>query len=69
LAIKYNESDDKSGHIWHEEIIKYETNNSWNSEIREFFDAISENKQITNGNSRQAYDLMHAIDKIYERKS
>ena len=34
LAIKYNESGDKSGNIGHEEIIKYETNNSWNSEIR-----------------------------------
>ena len=69
LAIKYNESGDRSGSIWHEEIIKYETNNSWNSEIREFFDAISENKLISNGNSQQAYQLMHAIDKIYERKS
>lgn len=68
LAIKYNESGDKSGNIRHEEIIKYETNNSWNSEIREFFDAISENKQISNGNSEQAYQLMEAIDRIYEKK-
>lgn len=68
LAIKYNEFGDKSGNIRHEEIIKYETNNSWNSEIREFFDAISENKQISNGNSEQAYQLMHAIDRIYEKK-
>jgi predicted dehydrogenase len=68
LAIKYNEFGDKSGNIRHEEIIKYETNNSWNSEIRDFFDAISENKQISNGNSEQAYQLMHAIDRIYEKK-
>jgi 1,5-anhydro-D-fructose reductase (1,5-anhydro-D-mannitol-forming) len=68
LAIKYNESGDKSGNIRHEEIIKYETNNSWNSEIREFFDAISENKHISNGNSEQAYQLMEAIDRIYQKK-
>jgi predicted dehydrogenase len=68
LAIKYNEFGDKSGNIRNEEIIKYETNNSWNSEIREFFDAISENKQISNGNSEQAYQLMQAIDRIYEKK-
>tara|TARA_B100002019_G_C21228706_1_gene578843 strand:- start:494 stop:1474 length:981 start_codon:yes stop_codon:yes gene_type:complete len=66
LAIKYNESGDKSGNIGHEEIIKYETNNSWNSEIREFFDSISESKCILNGNSEQAYKLMSVIDKIYE---
>ena len=68
LAIKYNESGDKSGNIRHEEIIKYETNNSWNSEIREFFDAISENKHISNGNSEQAYQLMETIDRIYQKK-
>jgi len=69
LAIKYNEYGDKSGNIKHEENIKYKTNNSWNSEIREFFDAIRENKHISNGNSEQAYQLMEAIDRIYERKS
>ena len=68
LAIKYNEYGDKSGNIRHEEIIKYETNNSWNSEIREFFDAIIENKHISNGNSEQAYQLMDAIDRIYEKQ-
>jgi 1,5-anhydro-D-fructose reductase (1,5-anhydro-D-mannitol-forming) len=68
LAIKYNEFGDKSGNIRHEEIIKYETNNSWNSEIREFFDAISENKHISNGNSEQAYQLMEAIDRIYQKR-
>ena len=68
LAIKYNESGDKSGNIRHEEIIKYETNNSWNSEIREFFNAIMENKHISNGNSEQAYQLMEAIDRIYQKK-
>jgi predicted dehydrogenase len=68
LDIKYNEFGDKSGNIRHEEIIKYETNNSWNSEIREFFDAISENKHISNGNSEQAYQLMEAIDRIYQKR-
>lgn len=66
LAIRYNESGDRSGNIRNEEIIKYETNNSWNSEIREFFDAIIENKKISNGNSEHAYGLMHAIDRIYK---
>ena len=67
LAIKYNQSGDKSGNIGHEEIIRYEINNSWNSEIREFFDAISEDKSIKMGSSIDALILMQKIDKIYKR--
>ena len=67
LAIKYNQSGDKSGNVRHEEIIKYETNNSWNSEIREFFDAISEGKIVKMGSSIDALILMQKIDKIYKR--
>jgi predicted dehydrogenase len=65
LAIKYNESGDKSGNIRHEEILKYETNNSWNSEIKDFFDAILNKKSINHGSSSNALILMEKIDQIY----
>jgi predicted dehydrogenase len=68
LAIKYNEFGDKSGNIRHEKTIKYETNNSWNSEIREFFDAIENEQSIQCGNSLDALILMKNIDKIYDYK-
>ena len=66
LAIKYNQHDDKSGNIKNEEIIKYETNNSWNSEIRMFFNGINNHDSISMGNSNDALQLMKTIDAIYE---
>ena len=65
LAIRYNESGDKSGNIRHEEIIKYETNNSWFSEINEFLEAIVEDKPVKMGSSEDALILMKRIDEIY----
>ena len=67
LAIKYSPRDDKSGNIWQEEIIKYEINNSWYSEIKEFFDAIESAKEIQLGTSNDALLLMKKIDKIYRK--
>jgi 1,5-anhydro-D-fructose reductase (1,5-anhydro-D-mannitol-forming) len=67
LAIKYNESGDKSGNIRHEEIIKYETNNSWYSEIDHFFESIISDKRITMGSSEHAILLMKKIDLIYDK--
>lgn len=67
LAIKYNESGDKSGIISNQKIIKYETNNSWNSEIQEFFDAIECISEIKLGTSADALQLMKKIDEIYKK--
>lgn len=68
LAIKYSPSGDKSGNIWQEEIIKFGTNNSWNSEIKEFFDAIESVKEIQLGSSNDALLLMKKIDRIYKKE-
>jgi predicted dehydrogenase len=65
LAIKYNECGDKSGNIRHEEIIKYETNNSWFSEIDHFFESIISDKRISMGSSGDANLLMKKIGLIY----
>jgi len=49
-----------------EERITFNTDNSWRSEIRHFFDAITYNKPIEIGNSKDAYEVMKVIDMIYK---
>lgn len=55
---------------WQDEVrTEYMSNNSWRYEMRQFFDAIAEDKPITIGNSEDALKLMTIIDKIYAQKS
>lgn len=55
---------------WKDEVItKYNINNSWRYEMEHFFNAIENNKQVTIGNSEDAFKLMTIIDKVYENKN
>lgn len=51
-----------------EEREEFTTNNSWRYEVQHFFDAITNNKPVTIGNSEDALKLMKLVDKIYENK-
>ena len=48
-----------------EEIIKYNQDNSWNRELKIFFDAIKNNKSISNGSSKDALETMRLVYNIY----
>ncbi len=48
-----------------DENITYHTDESWRSEIHEFFNAIEEKRQVRIGHSEDALKLMRIIDKIY----
>ncbi len=48
-----------------EEHITYHIDESWKSEINEFFTAIEDNRGVKTGNSGDALKLMHIVDKIY----
>lgn len=51
-----------------EEHITYHNDHSWEIEIKEFFDAIRENRPVTAGSSLDALTLMKIIDNIYSFK-
>ena len=48
-----------------EKNITYHTDESWESELTEFFSAIKSNREVKLGNSSDALKLMKIIDKIY----
>ncbi|PYS06471.1 MAG: gfo/Idh/MocA family oxidoreductase [Acidobacteria bacterium] len=52
-----------------EEHITFEIDNSWASEIENFFDAIKSDMPVSVGTSSDALRLMRLIDKIYRRMS
>ena len=55
---------------WQDEVrTEYMSNNSWRYEMRQFFDAITEDKPVKIGNSADALRLMTVIDKIYAQKN
>jgi len=49
-----------------EKRLTFETNNSWESEINHFIDAIKNDSPIQIGNSNDALSVMSLIDKTYE---
>ena len=51
-----------------EKNITYHTDESWESELTEFFSAIKSNREVKLGNSSDALKLMKIIDKIYSFK-
>ena len=65
LAIAKNRSNTPAATWEDEEQISYKTDNSWNSEVDEFFSAIKSNRSVKTGNSFDALKLMKIIDKIY----
>ena len=65
LSIAKNRSTAPAATWEDEEHITYHVNNSWQSEIDHFFDAIINDKNIKIGNSSDALKLMKVVDKIY----
>ena len=51
-----------------EKNITYHTDESWESELTEFFSAIKSNREVKLGNSSDALKLMKIVDKIYSFK-
>ncbi len=52
-----------------EEHFRFEINDSWESEIKQFLDCIENNTSISTGNSKSALDLMKLVDKVYQQKN
>jgi len=65
LSIAMNRSKAPAATWEDEERLTYETDTSWDSEIRMFFDAIEKGAPITSGNSTQALEVMRLLDRIY----
>ncbi len=68
LTIAKNRSKAPAATWEDEENITYHNDESWKSELDEFFDAIKNNKKIKSGNSSDALRLMKIVDKIYSYK-
>ena len=65
LTVAMNRSKAPAATWEDEERLTYETDTSWDTEIRMFFDAIEKDTPITSGNSAQALAVMRLIDRIY----
>ena len=68
LSVAMNRSKAPAATWEDEERLTYETDTSWDTEIRMFFDAIESGAAITSGNSTQALAVMRLIDRIYEHE-
>lgn len=44
----------------------FEYDDSWKLEVEEFFDAVINGTEITNGTSRDAYETLDLVERIYE---
>jgi 1,5-anhydro-D-fructose reductase (1,5-anhydro-D-mannitol-forming) len=67
LTIKRNSSCKKTDCLEDEETYCYEIDNSWNSEILHFCNAINHQKKVKYGSSNDAYKLMNLIDQTYSK--
>ena len=65
LSIAKNRSTAPAATWEDEEHIRYNTDESWQSEADEFFAAITTSREVKIGNSSDALKLMKIIDKIY----
>jgi len=65
LSIAKNRSVAPAATWEDEEDITYHTDESWKSEVNDFFSAIKSDRSVTSGNSMDALKLMKIIDKIY----
>lgn len=68
LTIAKNRSQAPAAAWEDEERLTYHSDQSWASEIDEFFTAIEQNRPVMSGNSADALKLMHLIDRIYSFK-
>lgn len=65
LTIKRNLDLESSSSSYIDESYTFRVDSSWDNEIKHFFDAIENGKEITLGNTTDALNLMRHIDKIY----
>ena len=68
LTIAKNRSTAPAATWKDEKNITYHTDESWESELTEFFSAIKSNREVKFGNSSDALKLMKIVDKIYSFK-
>tara|TARA_Y100000780_G_scaffold113218_1_gene102149 strand:+ start:99 stop:1091 length:993 start_codon:yes stop_codon:yes gene_type:complete len=68
LTIAKNRSTAPAATWKDEKNITYHTDESWESELTEFFSAIKSNREVKLGNSSDALKLMKIVDKIYSFK-
>jgi len=69
LSIAKNRSTAPAATWEDEEHYSYNKNDSWESEVEEFFCAIRQNRKVSIGSSTDALAVMKIIDKIYSYKS
>ena len=65
LSIAKNRSTAPAATWEDEEHLPFHDNDSWSSEIVEFFSAIKENRKVLVGNSDDALRVMKVVDEIY----
>jgi predicted dehydrogenase len=65
LSVAMNRSKAPAATWEDEERLTYETDTSWDTEMRMFFDAIEKDAPIESGNSTQALAVMRLLDRIY----
>ena len=68
LTIAKNRSTAPAATWKDEKNITYHTDESWESELTEFFSAIKSNREVKLGTSSDALKLMKIVDKIYSFK-
>ena len=66
LAIKRNPSHLQDGRFEEEEMITYQVDTSWQSEIDHFFDCVLHDRPVRFGNSQDALTVMELVDRIYD---
>lgn len=65
LAIKRNPSYLQDGRFEQEEMITYQVDTSWRSEVDHFFDCVLRDQPVRFGNSQDALEVMELVDRIY----
>lgn len=57
--------NDQGGAHEKETVLRFETDTSWESEIRHFVDCVQRNEEICFGTSKEALKLMDVVDEVY----
>jgi predicted dehydrogenase len=68
LVVATNRSKAPAAHWEDEERFLYDVDNSWDDEIRIFFDSVERGLPIVSGSSVHALEVMKVIDRIYENE-
>jgi predicted dehydrogenase len=69
LSVANNRSTAPAATWEDEEHFSYHADDSWASEVEEFFSAIQEDRMVWSGNSSDALKVMTIVDNIYEFKN